>query len=42
MRSFKEIKVIYEREGYQQLVSITYQVDKHRLVFTVSDDNHDG
>ena len=30
----KEIQVIYEREGYQQLVSITYQVQKHRLVFT--------
>jgi len=32
----KEVQVIYEREGYQQLVSITYHVIKHRLVFTVS------
>ena len=31
----QEIQIIYEREGYQQLVSITYHVDKHRLVFTV-------
>jgi hypothetical protein len=30
------IKNIYEREGYLQLVSITYQVNKHRLIFTVS------
>lgn len=30
----KQIQVIYEREGYQQLVSITYQVAKHRLVYT--------
>ena len=28
------VQIIYEREGYQQLVSITYQVIKHRLVFT--------
>ena len=31
----QKIQVIYEREGYLQLVSITYQVIKHRLVFTV-------
>jgi hemolysin activation/secretion protein len=31
----QEIQIIYERDGYQQLVSITYHVDKHRLVFTV-------
>lgn len=30
----KQVQVIYEREGYQQLVSITYHVDKHRLIFT--------
>ena len=30
----QKIKDIYERAGYQQLVSITYQVDRHRLVFT--------
>jgi hypothetical protein len=29
-----QIQVFYEREGYQQLVSITYQVVKHRLIFT--------
>jgi|GEM_PF-3424733 hemolysin activation/secretion protein len=29
-----QIQVIYEREGYQQLVSITYHVNKHRLIFT--------
>jgi len=32
----KQIQVIYEREGYQQLVAITYKLDKHRLVFSVS------
>ena len=31
-----QIQVIYEREGYKQLVSITYKVVKHRLVYTVS------
>jgi len=31
----QKIKDIYEKEGYQQLVSISYQVIKHRLVFTV-------
>ncbi len=30
----KQIQIVYEREGYDQLVSITYQVIKHRLVFT--------
>ena len=30
-----QVQIIYEREGYQQLVSISYQVNKHRLVFTV-------
>ena len=30
----QKIQVIYEKEGYQQLVSITYQVNKHRLIFT--------
>jgi hypothetical protein len=29
-----QIQIIYEREGYQQLVSITYKADRHRLVFT--------
>jgi len=32
----QEIQIVYEREGYLQLVSITYHVDKHRLIFTVS------
>lgn len=31
----KQIQVIYEREGYQQLVSITYKLDKHHLAFSV-------
>jgi len=30
----KQIQVIYEREGYQQLVTITYHINKHRLVYT--------
>jgi len=30
-----QVQLIYEREGYQELVSISYQVTKHRLVFTV-------
>ena len=30
----KKIQDIYEREGYQQLVSVTYRVNKHRLVFS--------
>ena len=30
----QKIQDIYEKEGYQQLVSITYRVDKRRLVFT--------
>lgn len=30
-----QVQLIYEREGYQELVSITYQVIKRRLVFTV-------
>ena len=29
----QEIKDIYEREGYQQLVAISYQVEKHRLMY---------
>ena len=29
-----KIQGIYEQEGYQQLVSISYKVEKHRLVFT--------
>lgn len=30
-----KVQAIYEREGYQQLVKITYQIiKKHRLVFT--------
>jgi hemolysin activation/secretion protein len=32
----QKIQDIYEKEGYQQLVSITYHVEKHRLVFTAS------
>lgn len=31
-----KLQAIYEREGYQQLVAINYQVINHRLVFTVS------
>ena len=31
----QKIQAIYEQEGYAQLVSISYQVTKHRLVFTV-------
>jgi hemolysin activation/secretion protein len=30
----QKIQDIYEKEGYKQLVSITYRVVKHRLVFT--------
>ena len=30
----QKIRIIYEREGYQQLVSITYKVVKHKLIFT--------
>ena len=30
----QKIQVIYEKEGYQQLVSISYQVTKHHLVYT--------
>jgi ribosomal protein S12 len=30
----EKIRVIYERDGYKELVSITYQVIKHRLVFS--------
>jgi len=30
----QKVQAFYEEEGYQQLVSITYQVNKHRLVFT--------
>lgn len=30
----QQIQDIYEREGYQELVTITYKVIKHRLVFT--------
>jgi len=30
----QKIQGIYEREGYQELVNINYQVIKHRLVFT--------
>ena len=32
----EEIQIVYEREGYQQLVLITYKVIKHRVVFTAS------
>ena len=32
----QKIQDIYEQEGFQQLVSITYAVNKHRLIFTVS------
>jgi len=31
----QKIQAIYEQEGYAQLVSIGYQVTKHRLVFTI-------
>jgi len=30
----QQIQVMYEKEGYQQLVTITYHVDKHHLLFT--------
>jgi len=29
-----KIQGIYEENGYQQLVSITYSINKHRLVYT--------
>lgn len=32
----QKIEDIYEQEGFQQLVSITYTVNKHRLIFTVA------
>jgi len=32
----QQIKDIYEKEGYQQLVAITYHVEKRRLVYTAS------
>ena len=31
----QEIQAIYERGGYKELVSISYQVIKRRLIFTV-------
>ena len=31
----QKIEIIYEREGYKELVSINYQVIKHLLKFTV-------
>jgi len=31
----KKVQIIYEEQGYKELVSITYQVNKHRLEFTV-------
>ena len=31
----QKIQAIYEQDGYRLLVSITYQVSKHRLAFTV-------
>jgi hypothetical protein len=30
----QKIQDIYQLNGYQQLVSVSYRVDKHRLVFT--------
>ena len=30
----QKIQIVYEREGYKELVTITYQVTKHRLVYT--------
>jgi len=30
-----QIQIIYEREGYKVLVSISYKVTKHHLEFTV-------
>jgi len=32
----QQLKKIYEREGYQELVSIDYQLDKRTLTFTVT------
>ncbi len=32
----QKIQGIYEQEGFQQLVAITYAVNKHHLIFTVS------
>lgn len=31
----QEIQHIYEEQGYLELVSISYQVVKHRLIYTV-------
>ncbi len=31
----QQVRLMYEREGYLELVSINYQVVKHRLIFTV-------
>ena len=30
----QKIRIIYEKEGYQQLVTISYRLIKHRLIFT--------
>ena len=30
----QKIQAVYEEEGYKELVSITYHVIKHRLIFT--------
>jgi len=32
----QKIEDVYDQEGFQQLVSITYTVNKHRLVFSVA------
>jgi len=32
----QKIQDIYEQKGFAQLVSITYAVNKHRLIFTVA------
>ena len=30
----QKIQIVYEREGYKELVTITYKATKHRLVYT--------
>lgn len=32
----QQVQEIYEQEGFQSLVSITYSVHKHQLIFMVS------
>ena len=32
----EKIQAIYAEKGYQQLVTITWRLDRHRLIFTAS------